>query len=149
MSGNDNTYPKIATFTRLCCNTLSSTNLSAHDCKIDSLQAALSGSTYVFSAGNTGITAEAITASNLYAGLNNSNYKLQVLANSDPIEISRLAAANLSAGISSDTQGDTDILLKALDNSEELVLKKLRVTESAGLTANGISELTAKAACWS
>lgn len=149
LSGTNGTYPNPATVNQLCCNALSSTNLSAQECSANRLQAALSGNTYVFSAGSTGTSATTITASNLYAGLNNSSYKLQVLANNSPIEISQLAAENLSAGISANSHGNTDTLLIANDDSEALVLKKLRVTESAGLSANGISELTAKAACWS
>ncbi len=154
LSGTNGTYPNPATVNQLFCNSLSSSVLSAHECNVDSLQAGLSGSTYVFSAGSIrgsiGVSAEAITASNLYAGLYDNSYKLQVLADPNPIEISKLAAENLSAGISSDMQhGTKDVLLIAHDDSDELVLKKLRVTESAGLSANGISELTAKAACWS
>lgn len=153
LSGTNGTYPKSATVNQLFCNSLSSSLLSAQECSANILQAGLSGSTYVFSAGSIrgsiGVSAQAITASNLDAGLYDSSYKLQVLADGNPIEISQLAAENLSAGISANSHGNNEILLIANDDSEALVLKKLRVTENAGLSANGISELTAKAACWS
>ncbi len=82
----------------------------------------------------------------LYAGHDSTTWNLDV-PNSGTIAINSLAATNLTAGIKTGAAGFNVLVAGSTEN--KLTLNALNVTATNGLTAAGISELTAKAACWS
>lgn len=149
---NGSSFPKPAIFTQLSCANLSSTLLSTGNCSVKtSLVVAQSDddSSMQFAVDSYGVSANHFKATNLCAGLNNDDsYKLSVLSGIGAIKIANLEATNLCAGISSNSNQTVNVL-EALSDKEYLTLHKLKVSADSGLTAAGISELTAKAACWS
>ena len=145
---------------------LAATNLSATECKAVNLSSTKL-SAYELSAGINGnivnlevpytgeINVNALIANNFKAG--GSQHDIVTLSSdSTALEVTNLRVTNtgtiancdatsLKAGI----KANNNILLQAISSDTHITLSKLLVNDADGLSANGISQLTAKAACWS
>ena len=91
------------------------------------------------------LSAQNCINSNLSAGKNN---KLIVEDDNEPIKIENIAIKNIYAGLADYDDYSSNSLLNVKSDDLYIKIKKLQVSENDGLSAAGIAQLTAAAACW-